>query len=50
MAFIKELAEAKNVILVLISHDSRYLPYADKMYNVNNGKVMEVKINARDNS
>lgn len=42
MAFIKELAEAQGVILVLISHDTRYMEYADKTYNVNSGVVTEV--------
>lgn len=42
MAFIKELAETKNLIIVLISHDERYMNYADKTYMVNDGDVKEL--------
>ena len=43
MAFIKELAESKDFIMVLISHDNRYISYADKTYMVRDGEVKEVK-------
>lgn len=42
MAFIKELAETKHFIIVLVSHDDRYYQYADKKYSVSDGEVKEV--------
>ena len=43
MAFVKELASSKELILVLISHDDRYMAYADRKYEVDSGNVREVK-------
>lgn len=42
MMFIKELAEKKDLIIVLISHDERYMNYADRTYMVDDGEVKEV--------
>lgn len=41
--FINELADTKEFIFVLISHDSRLIPYARKTYKVTSGVVSEVK-------
>lgn len=40
--FIRILSEKQGLRLVLISHDPRLIPYADKLYQVTQGKV-EVK-------
>lgn len=41
MQFVKELASTKDLIMVLISHDNRYISYADKTYRVDDGQVKE---------
>lgn len=41
--FINELARSKEFIFVLVSHDTRLIPYAKKTYEVESGKVKEVK-------
>lgn len=40
--FLKTLSEQYNYIFVLISHDSRYISLADRVYQVDNGTVQEV--------
>lgn len=45
MAFIKELSDKKNLIVVLVTHDQRIMQYADKTYLVEDGVVSEVKRN-----
>lgn len=37
--FMKEMCEEKNFIIVLITHDERFLDYGDKMYSVNDGFI-----------
>ena len=39
MEFIKEMCETKGLIVVMITHDQRFMPYADKAYSVNDGYV-----------
>lgn len=43
MSFIKELANQKGFIFVLVSHDTRIVNYADRKYLVEQGVVTEVK-------
>lgn len=43
MAFIKELVTEKSLIMVLVSHDERYMNYADRTYEVDDGEVREVQ-------
>jgi DNA repair exonuclease SbcCD ATPase subunit len=37
--FLKGLCYNNNFIMVLITHDRRFLDYADKIYQINNGRV-----------
>lgn len=37
-AFLRELAEKEDMKVVLITHDERIVPYADKVYKVDKGK------------
>jgi len=39
MEFMKALSEKKGFIFVLISHDNRFMPYADRFYHVDKGKA-----------
>lgn len=41
--FIKETCEKEDFILVMITHDERFMSYADKTYRVNKGTIIEVK-------
>lgn len=50
MSFIKELADAKGLIMVLVSHDDRYMSFADKKYSVVDGEVKEVVVNGGNTS
>lgn len=43
LKFIKELAEKKDFIIVLVSHDERLIPFADRLYEVSNGEVRRAK-------
>lgn len=36
-SFVKELSEQIGLTVVLITHDNRFLEYADRIYKVNNG-------------
>jgi ABC-type uncharacterized transport system YnjBCD ATPase subunit len=36
-SFVKELSEQIGLTVVLITHDNRFLEYADRLYKVNNG-------------
>jgi DNA repair exonuclease SbcCD ATPase subunit len=36
MAFLEELAEKKDLIVVLITHDDRLVPYAKRVYEITN--------------
>lgn len=47
--FINQLSEKKGFRFVLISHDSRINPYADKLYRVENGVVELMKGKEVDN-
>lgn len=38
MSFIKELCQQTELSLVLITHDTRFLNYADRIYTANQGK------------
>lgn len=39
MEFMKQMCEEKGLIVVMITHDQRFMPYADKAYSVNDGYV-----------
>lgn len=41
--FIKNMAEAKNMIVVMITHDNRFMDYADNIYMVNMGNVTKIE-------
>jgi len=41
-SFASSLCEKKGLTLVLITHDPRFLIYADKRYSVSDGKVLEI--------
>lgn len=41
--FLKNMAEAKNMIVVMITHDNRFMDYADNIYMVNMGNVTKVE-------
>ena len=40
--FMKKMAEEKNMIIVLITHDNRFMDYADNIYMINSGNVTQV--------
>lgn len=40
--FMKKMADEKNMIIVLITHDNRFMDYADNVYTVNSGNVTQV--------
>lgn len=42
LKFIKELAEQKKFIVVLVSHDERLIAFADRTYRVDSGEVRRV--------
>lgn len=37
MAFLQELTKQIDLIVVLITHDKRFIPYGDRVYNVKDG-------------
>lgn len=37
--FVKKMAEERGMIVVLITHDTRFMDYADNIYGVNGGHV-----------
>lgn len=39
--FMKKMADEKGMIIVLITHDARFMEYADKTYLVNDGHASE---------
>lgn len=41
--FIRELSRSKGFIFVLVSHDERLIPFANKLYEVSEGKVKEIE-------
>lgn len=41
--FLKNMAEAKNMIVVMITHDNRFMDYADNIYMVNMGNVTKIE-------
>ena len=41
--FLKKMAEEKGMIVVLITHDTRFMDYADNIYMVNMGNVMKIE-------
>lgn len=41
--FIKRMTEEKDFILVMITHDERFMAYADKIYRINDGVCVEEK-------
>lgn len=42
MSFVNGLAKEKGLIVVLVSHDPRFRPYANKAYRVVDGNIQEV--------
>lgn len=45
MKFLEEICERKNITLVLITHDDRFLPYSKKTYRVTDGLTKDVTDN-----
>lgn len=41
--FVKRMTEEKDFILVMITHDPRFIEYADKTYRINDGVCIEEK-------
>ena len=41
--FLKKMAEEKGMIVVLITHDTRFMDYADNIYMVNMGNVTKIE-------
>lgn len=41
--FMKRMATEKGMIIVIITHDSRFMPYADKTYLINDGYAKEAE-------
>lgn len=39
--FMRKLCEEKGIIVVMITHDARFMDYADKTYLINDGNVSE---------
>ena len=46
--FIKRMTEEKNFIIVMITHDTRFQAYADRVYSVNDGQVQLLEIGNAD--
>lgn len=42
MEFLNKLCESRNLTVVLITHDERFLPFSKKTYRVTDGRVEEV--------
>lgn len=49
MEFLKKFCETKDFIIVMITHDNRFMHYADKAYIVADGNVREEMIDGEDN-
>lgn len=43
MGFISELANSKSFKLLLVTHDERITPYADRVYRVESGRAILIK-------
>lgn len=41
--FLKKLAEEKDMIIVMITHDERFIVYGDKTFMINDGKLVNVE-------
>lgn len=41
--FLKKLAEEKGMIIVMITHDERFMIYGDKTFMINDGKLVNVE-------
>lgn len=41
--FLKKLAEEKGMIIVMITHDERFMVYGDKTFMINDGKLVNVE-------
>ena len=41
--FMKQMAESKGMIIVMITHDNRFMDYADNIYMVNMGNVTRIE-------
>ena len=41
--FLKKLAEEKDMIIVMITHDERFMVYGDKTFMINDGKLVNVE-------
>lgn len=40
--FMKKMADERGMIIVLITHDNRFMDYADNIYTVNSGSVVRL--------
>lgn len=50
MEFIKKFTEEKDFIIVMITHDNRFMDYGDKVYIVADGHVREEEIDDGENN
>ena len=50
MTFLKKFTEEKNFIIVMITHDNRFMNYGDKVYVVADGNVQEEDLYGEDDS
>ena len=48
MEFLKKFTEERDFIIVLITHDNRFVNYGDKVYVVADGVVREENVNGED--
>jgi len=48
MTFLKKFTEEKDFIIVMITHDTRFMNYGDKVYVVADGNVQEENIDGED--
>lgn len=44
MEFLKKFTEEKDFIIVMITHDNRFVNYGDKVYTVADGNIVEDKL------
>lgn len=44
MEFLKKFTEEKDIIIVMITHDNRFVPYGDTVYTVSDGFVRRTNI------
>lgn len=47
-ALLKKISEQFGFVFVLVTHDSRFIPYADKVYNVNDGEYSILEREEKD--